>query len=221
MTLPRRPQAIIFDMDGVVVDSETLFREAVVATALADGRELPFEVYQRVIGVPHDTTRDILDGHYGAGFEFDRFWSAAVARFRELGGAQLCLKAGVVELIDALDAAGLPCAIATSSGRPYVEQQLVAHGLLERFHAIVAFGDYARGKPHPDPFLLAAERLGVAPADCLVLEDSHNGIRAAVAAGMMAIMVPDLLDPTAEMQRLCVRIAQDLHEVRELVCPPR
>ncbi|MEO8114567.1 MAG: HAD family hydrolase, partial [Phenylobacterium sp.] len=92
-----------------------------------------------------------------------------------------------------------------------------AHGLLERFDAILASGDYPRAKPHPDPFLKAAEALGVAPEDCLALEDSHNGVRAAAAAGMMTIMVPDLLHPTAEMHELCVRIARDLHEVRELL----
>ena len=82
---------------------------------------------------------------------------------------------------------------------------------------MIARGDYARGKPNPDPFLTAAERLGVAPADCLALEDSHNGVRAASAAGMMTVMVPDLLDATQEMHALCVRIARDLHEVREML----
>jgi beta-phosphoglucomutase-like phosphatase (HAD superfamily) len=74
-----------------------------------------------------------------------------------------------------------------------------------------------RGKPHPEPFLRAAEALGLPPEDCLALEDSHNGVRAAAAAGMMTIMVPDMLDPTEEMRSLCVRIARDLHEVRELL----
>jgi len=123
----------------------------------------------------------------------------------------------VLELLDHLDAAGLPRAIATSSRHVDVSHHLATHALGERFHAIVAQGDYARGKPHPDPYLTAAERLGVDPAACLALEDSHNGVRAAHAAGMMTIMVPDLLDPTEEMQTLCVRIARDLHEVRELL----
>jgi beta-phosphoglucomutase-like phosphatase (HAD superfamily) len=85
---------------------------------------------------------------------------------------------------------------------------------------VVAQGDYARGKPHPDPYIEAARRLGVAPELCLALEDSHNGVRAASSAGMMTIMVPDLLDPTEEMRTLCVRIAQDLHEVRDLLIAP-
>ncbi len=86
-----------------------------------------------------------------------------------------------------------------------------------RFHAAVAGGDYARSKPFPDPFLKAAEVLGVDPTHCLALEDSHNGIRAAHAAGMMAVMVPDLLEPNEEMHALCVRIIESLHEVRDLI----
>ena len=82
---------------------------------------------------------------------------------------------------------------------------------------MAARGDYENGKPSPDPFLTAARRLGVAPHDCLALEDSHNGVRAAAAAGMMTIMVPDLLDATEEMHSLCIRIARDLHEVEALI----
>jgi len=89
--------------------------------------------------------------------------------------------------------------------------------MLDRFQAIVAQGDYERGKPNPDPFLKAAERLGVEAESCLALEDSYNGVRAAVSAGMMTIMVPDLLAATAEMEQMCLRIAQDLHEVCALI----
>ena len=88
------------------------------------------------------------------------------------------------------------------------------HGLVGRFDAIVASGDYARGKPSPDPFLRAAELLGEAPDNCVALEDSHNGVRSAAAAGMRTIMVIDLLPPTEEIRSLCYLVANDLHEVR-------
>ena len=81
----------------------------------------------------------------------------------------------------------------------------------------MARGDYARGKPAPDPFLKAAERLGVASELCVALEDSHNGVRAASAAGMMTVMVPDLLEPTDEIRSLCVHVAADLHDVGEVI----
>jgi beta-phosphoglucomutase-like phosphatase (HAD superfamily) len=82
---------------------------------------------------------------------------------------------------------------------------------------VVARGDYPRGKPNPDPFLTAAGAIGVEPAHCLALEDSHNGVRAAHGAGMMTVMVPDLLEPTEEMLSLCVRILNSLHEVPALI----
>ena len=78
-------------------------------------------------------------------------------------------------------------------------------------------GAIIRGKPQPEPFLKAAERLGVRPEACVALEDSYHGVRAASAAGMMTIMVPDLLPPTREMEQLCVYIAQDLHQVCALI----
>lgn len=219
MTLPRRPRAVVFDMDGVLVDSEALFRDAVLAQAASENLDLPFEVYRGAIGLPREAARALVRSHFGGDFDVARFWTAAAQRFHAMAETQLCLKAGVVELLDALDAAKLPRAIATSSSRPYVEKQLTAHKVIQRFDAIVTDGDYPRGKPNPDPFLVAAQKLNIDPADCLALEDSHNGVRAASAAGMMTVMVPDLLDPTEEIEGLCVRIARNLHEVRELLSP--
>ncbi len=219
MSLPRAPHAVIFDMDGLIVDTEGLYRQAIQAVVAEAGHEMPDELYGRTIGLTRDATRILMTAHYGAGFDFDRCWNASSERFHAMAETQLCLKTGVVELLDALDAAGLKRAVATSSSHRSAQLHLGRHGVLARFHTVIAHGDYPRGKPHPDPYLTAASRLGVAPQDCLALEDSHNGVRAAHAAGMMTIMVPDLLDPTAEMERLCVRIARDLHEVRTLLPP--
>src|SRR6202011_5385800 len=131
--------------------------------------------------------------------------------------ARLAPKLGALELLDTLDQFRLPRAIATSSFRRTVERHLTAHNLMGRFEEIVGHGDYERGKPAPDPFLKAAERLGVEPSLCLALEDSHNGVRSAPSAGMMTVMVPDLLDPTDEIRGLCTFIARDLHEVRRAI----
>src|SRR6202011_3732198 len=130
--------------------------------------------------------------------------------------ARLAPKLGALELLDTLDQFGLPRAIATSSSRRTVERHLTAHNLMGRFDAIIGHGDYERGKPAPDPFLKAAERLGVEPYLCLALEDSHNGVRSASSAGMMTIMVPDLLEPTDEIRGLCSFVVRDLREVRAL-----
>src|ERR1700759_1524555 len=213
MNLLRKVHAVVFDMDGLLFDTESLYRDATVAAAREAGHDMPLELYLSTIGTPLQGTREIFEAHYGAGFGFDDLWANAKQRFAAELETRLRLKAGAIELLALLDELALPRAIATSSHHEHARHHLAAFGLTDRFHAIIAHGDYARGKPHPEPFLKAAERLGVEPARCLALEDSLNGVRAASDAGIMTIMVPDLLRPTAEMQTLCIHIAADLHDV--------
>ena len=217
MALPRIVKAVVFDMDGLLVDTEHVVFDAMTGAARDDGLELPFEVFRRMVGLPGHASDRIVVEHFGEGFDIERWRVEVSKRFEIIAEAGIALKAGVVELLDVLDRHAVPRAIATSSTRRAVDHSLGQHGLVERFHAIVSRELQTHHKPHPDPFLKAAAALGIDPADCLALEDSHNGVRAAAAAGMMTIMVPDLLDPTEEMQALCVRIARDLHEVRELL----
>jgi HAD superfamily hydrolase (TIGR01509 family) len=217
MKLPRQARAVIFDMDGLIFNTETLYRDAVVAAAAEAGHDLPLPFYLSTIGMSIEATRVAFSERYGEQFDFDGFWAAASAQYDGILKLQLCLKAGVVELLDFLDSTSLPRAIATSSRHEDVQRNLGAQGMGDRFQTVIARGDYSRGKPHPDPFLRAAERLGVEPELCVALEDSYNGVRAASGAGMMTIMVPDLLPPTIEMRELCVCIVQDLHEVQTLI----
>jgi HAD superfamily hydrolase (TIGR01509 family) len=217
MSLPRKVRAVVFDMDGLLFDTEVLYRDVVIATAREGGHDMPLDFYLSTIGTPLQGTREIFERHYGAGFDFDDFWGKTTQRFVAEVETQLRLKAGVVELLDLLDELALPRAIATSSHHEHAQHHLTAFDLTHRFHAVVAHGDYARGKPHPEPFLTAAARLGVEPAHCLALEDSWHGVRAASSAGMMTIMVPDLMRATPEMEELCAHIAADLHEVCALM----
>jgi beta-phosphoglucomutase-like phosphatase (HAD superfamily) len=215
--LPRFVQAVIFDMDGLLVDTESMFRDILMETSRRRGVELPIEVFLRMIGLQHEASRAVALAHFGETFDYDGWSEDAWALARARTEVGVAVKAGVVELLDYLDVAAIPRAVATSSGHPAVIRTLTPSGLLPRFQTIVANGDYARGKPNPDPFLTAADRLGVDPAACLALEDSHNGVRAAHAAGMMTIMVPDLLDATEEMRSLCVAVSRSLHDVRALL----
>jgi HAD superfamily hydrolase (TIGR01509 family) len=217
MSLPRPVRAVVFDMDGLLVDTEIVVYRAMQRACGGIGRELPMETFRRMVGLQHEASDRIVVEHFGDGFDLAA-WSESVSRhFREELAAGIALKQGVNEILDHLDAARLPRAIATSSSLESVHASLGPHGLVDRFQALITRDVQTRGKPHPEPFLKAAEALDVPPADCLALEDSHNGVRAASAAGMMTIMVPDMLDPTEEMRTLCVRIARDLHEVRELL----
>jgi beta-phosphoglucomutase-like phosphatase (HAD superfamily) len=217
MSLPRQVKAVVFDMDGLLVDTETVvFRAMQRAAERIDG-DMPFATFQRMVGLQHEASDRILIEHFGDGFDLEAWSSAVSEHFQAELSAGIAIKAGVAELLDWLDHAALPRAIATSSRLAAVRQSLGPHSLVERFDALITRDLPIRGKPHPDPYLKAAEALGIAPGDCLALEDSHNGVRSASSAGMMTIMVPDMLDPTEEMETLCVRIARDLHEVRELL----
>lgn len=215
MRLPRQPAAVIFDMDGLLFDTERLHQHAIQAAAAAQGRSLPVSLFHRLLGHPWPTNHALLLAEYGDAAAVEALRQDWMHRFDALVGAGPPLKPGVLPLLDALDELGLPRAIATSGSHPEVARNTAAHGLGARFHAVVARGDYAAGKPAPDPYLVAAARLGVPPRDCLALEDSHNGIRSAAAAGMMAVMVPDLLPPTEDITALCVGVAGDLHEIRQ------
>jgi HAD superfamily hydrolase (TIGR01509 family) len=217
MTLPRDVRAVVFDMDGLLVDTETMVRDAMVETAHALGRELPLPVFLSMVGTTNETSDRILEGHFADAELTARFQTGWRERFHAIAAAEIRLKAGVMEILDELDRLDLPRAVCTSSSPASVERQLGPSGILPRFHAVVARGDYRKGKPHPEPYLTAARALATPPRYCLALEDSHNGVRAAHAAGMMTIMVPDLLEATHEISALCVRVAESLHDVCALI----
>lgn len=214
--LPRRPAAVIFDMDGVLFDTERLYQEAAPLACTNLGYVIPPGVIDRTVGLSWPGTRALFVDTFGPAFPLDEFVAEWTRRFDELTATQLRTKPGVHELIRTLDELAIPRAIATGSYRNAVQHHLSMHALTDSFHAIVAHGDCAAGKPAPDPFLKAAELLGVEPTRCLAIEDSHNGVRSAAAAGIMTVMVPDLVAATDEMRALCVHVAEDLREVAEL-----
>jgi HAD superfamily hydrolase (TIGR01509 family) len=217
MALPCRPSAVVFDMDGLLFDTEALYQKAIMAAAVQGGHDTSSGIFEHAIGRTWDQTRAMLREHFGAAFPVEELIAAMARNFDEMALTRLVMKPGVVELLDTLDELQMPRAIATSTAHHRVQHHLVAHNLVGRFHAIVGHGDYAASKPAPDPFLKAAERLGIEPRLCLALEDSHNGVRSACSAGMMTVMVPDLLEPTDDICVLCTFVARDLHQVRDLI----
>ena len=221
MRFPRPVAGVVFDMDGLLIDTEALWREVQLAEAEAQGVDLPLAVIERLIGQRWQVNRLILQDHFGPDFDVEAYVQATVRRHDAACGDGVALKAGVVELLDLLDELGLPRAICTSSDRSVVDFRLGPIGLVDRFHAVVANEDCTEGKPHPEPYLNAARALGLDPADCLALEDSHSGVRSAHAAGMMTVMVPDLLAATPEIKPLCLAVADSLHQVREALAASR
>ena len=172
-------EAVLFDMDGLLLDTEAVYTRALLEAAEANGVEMPLEFCHSMIGVPGKECEALIQEFFGSAFSLDRFresFKRSVAREFDAG---IAVKNGAVEILDFLESRCLPAAVATSTGRTTADRHLQQAGLRERFKAIVTRDDVEHGKPAPDIYLEAARRLGVAPERCIALEDSHNGLRAA------------------------------------------
>jgi len=212
--IPNPLRAVIFDMDGLLLDTEVLYRAASFAACAAQGHQMVDHVRHGLIGTPKDSGDSKLIAHFGSTFDLERYHLAFTEHFEGLCATEVPLRPGVMDLLKVLRDAAIPMAIATSAARPRSEDHLKRAGILHNFDVLVTRSDVETGKPHPETFLKAAALLGIDPSNCLALEDSHHGIRAAAAAGMATIMIPDLLHPTPEIASLCVGVLPSLNEVR-------
>ncbi|MGF0521385.1 HAD family hydrolase [Agrobacterium pusense] len=215
--LPFLPRAVVFDMDGLLIESERLYRDSFLAASEEGGHGMRVETYQKVCGSPWDVITSTIFADYGADFPIDSFRDAWLRHLGVMMADGVALKPGVTEILDLLDSLDIRRAIATSSRHDSATRHLGPHDLLKRFDTIVARGDYTEPKPAPMPYLTAARRLSLDPSRCLALEDSYSGVRSATSAGMMTIMVPDVAPPTEEMREKCVAVASDLHMVAAML----
>ena len=214
----KQVQAVIFDMDGVIFDSERLVIEC--WESVANKHNIPdiVEICMRVQGNNREETGRRFREKYGTDFPYEAYKKEVSVLFRCLyGGGRLPLKSGVVEILKELERSHVPLAIASSTRTDIVKMELEEAHLPQYFDAVLG-GDMAQqSKPEPDIFLAAAVTLGVNPENCYVLEDSFNGIRAAYRAGMHPIMVPDMQQPTEEMQKLAEIIVPDLFKAWDYI----
>jgi HAD superfamily hydrolase (TIGR01509 family) len=207
-------RAVILDMDGLLVDSERLARAALIQTAGIFGIVPDVEVFTGMIGLPQDGSLNLLRLRYGQDFPAAEFISqTSITSDAMVASGHLKPKKGAQELIEFLERLRVPKAIATSSSREKAMRTLSAVRMAARFDAVVTRTDVPRGKPYPDLFVRAAHELGCATDGCIALEDSYNGVRAAHAAGIRVIMVPDLLWATPEMADLSEAIIPNLSMV--------
>lgn len=211
--------AVIFDMDGLMFDTERVAQAAWERAALEMGYSFPLGIFQGVIGSNELDVRRFTRRTFGPDFPFDEVYLRKQAYKNEYYERKgIPVKPGLLELLGVLEARKIAKAVASSSSCEIIVRNIQLAGLEpERFDALTGGDEVSSGKPAPDIFLTASRRLSVPGRQCLVLEDSNVGIEAAHAAGMVPVMIPDLIPPSQHVKQLAYRILSSLHGAKELI----
>ncbi|MCD8230305.1 MAG: HAD family phosphatase [Clostridiales bacterium] len=212
------PELVIFDMDGLIFDTERLFMNKKNVILEEYGYPARQEDYIQTLGLSGKQLHDKLIEIYGPAYpaeEISKKARAAVNTCLEEYGPDV--KPGIRELLQRLSDRGLPCCVASSTRRAYVEKYLQMAGLNSYFSFVIGGEEVKRSKPEPDIFLSACEKAGIAPENALVLEDSENGIYAAAAAGIPVICIPDLKQPSPKAAEMAAAVLSSAEEVRDFI----
>ncbi len=201
----------IFDMDGLMFDSERLVYEIWQEMMDENGFNYNLEVFKKTIGLRTDKAEQYYCNLYGSSFDYKPFKKKSrktfIARVTNDG---VPIKKGLFEILDYLKANSIKMAVATSTSAQTALNIIKMAGVYDYFDAFVCGDDVKNSKPHPEVFLTAAQRLGIPPKDCVAFEDSINGIKSAYAVNMMTVMVPDFLEPTDEIRPMLSFLCKDL-----------
>ncbi|MCE1196089.1 HAD family phosphatase [bacterium] len=210
----RQVGAAVFDMDGLMFDTERLAVDAWIRAGAEAGFELSRPVIEGAVGLDREGTRAVLAAAYGPGLPYDAIRARRLAIAAEkIAASGVPVKEGLFELLRFLGGRGFLLAVATSTDRARVTRLLDGAGVAGFFQAVVCGDEVARNKPDPEIYSAAAAKLGVAPECCIALEDSRSGIAAACGAGMLPIMVPDIVLPDAITLSRIYRRFESLLEV--------
>ena len=188
----------IFDQDGLMFDTEAVFRRAWGLAGERLGVTVPTEFLSAVSGTCGETMRRALREWF-PGVDCDAFKELTYEISYEMQSHGVPEKPGLHEILEYFRSQGVKMAVASSSHRQPIQRNLEQSGIRSCFEAVVSCEDVSQGKPDPEVFLTAAKRLGLSPADCYVFEDSYNGVRAGHAAGCRTVMIPDLHQPDEEI----------------------
>jgi HAD superfamily hydrolase (TIGR01509 family) len=206
-------------MDGLMLDTEGPVMPVWQQVAREMGWTITEETALKTIGIDDSSSRAVLREACGPGFPYDAIHAEVYRRVRrEAETRGIPHRPGLLVLLDHLAALGVPLGVATSTARPLAEWKLVQGKIRDRFSVLACGDEVRRGKPAPDIFLLAAERLGKAPGDCVGFEDSPAGLAALGAAGIPSVFVKDLVQPPEEILRGVWQRCSDLAEAVKLFC---
>jgi len=183
-------KAVVFDLDGLMFNTEEIFHAAGVELMRRRGQEMTDELLTLIMGRRAEEGYPLLVERAGLADDPMELWAESRDLFLNILDGQLAPMPGLFELLDRIERSGLPKGVATSSSRDYLHGILRRFEIFDRFHATLTAEDVTQGKPHPEIYLKAAARLGVPPHEMLVLEDSQAGTNAAAAAGAYIISVP-------------------------------
>ena len=211
-------RGVLFDMDGVVLDTEKLYARFWKAAAEDLGYPMTFVQALGMRSLSRTAGQTKLESYFGPGISIEKVRARRIElmeAYIDANGVEP--KAGINELLDELDRQGIPRAITTSSPIERVKKYLEPLGLLSRFDKICTGYDVAKGKPEPDIYLYGAASLGLAPEECLAIEDSPAGILSASRAGCRTVMVPDMDQPDADTEKLLFAKADTLVDVINLL----
>ena len=210
-----KKKAVIFDMDGLMIDSERATLECYKIILAETNRTMSVDFYKKFLGKHRDRCAEIYEEEYGGGYEaVERAHNMLAERFRKEG---VPLKPGLLELLAYLKENGYKTIVATSSNRDRADTILEQTGLTEYFDGAVCGNEVAKGKPDPEIFLKACGKAGCPPCEAYVLEDSETGVEAAFAAGIDCIVVPDMKYPEEEYAKKSRWIVGSLYEAMEII----
>ena len=214
----REIHGVLFDMDGVVIDTEKLYTRFWREASRDLGYPMTLEQALQMRSLGRGPSQEKLDSFFGPVLRYEDLRARRVelmdAYIAEHGVEE---KTGIRELLALLKEKNIPCAITSSSSLPVIREHLGNLGLLEYFTALCSGKDVPKGKPAPDIYLHGAASIGVAPENCLAVEDSPAGIEAAWRAGCMAVIVPDQDQPSREVLSRSFAKADSLLDLMELI----